>query len=348
MKINGTLPIAVTVTGALAVALAACSDPAASSAASSSATASSAASSSAVSSTTSSLPASCSAKNPVIGVSLPNTTNPYYIAMQQSFQQNGQADGFSIKVAIADDSDSNQLSQVQAFIQQHVCAVALNANNSGPAAADVKALNEAKIPVFTVNVIIDPAALKAQNASFLQYVGPDQTEGGVQMGQLALKALGSNAKIVAGIVGDPDQIPTNERDAGFTKVLKADPNTTVLPTVNSQVDPNVALQVTSELLQSNPNINVIFADTGPGATGAIQAIKQAGRQNRVKLYAFCAASTPLSGYYEACAAQEPAQYAKTLLQSIKSYLAGNKVAANLLQVTKVFTTGQTPGPGEVG
>jgi ribose transport system substrate-binding protein len=341
VKINGALPVVVT--GALALALAACSDPAATSATSTSAT-----STSAASSTTSSLPASCSAKNPVIGVSLPNTMNPYYISMQKSFQDNGAADGFTIKVAIADNSDSNQLSQVQAFIQEHVCAVALNANNSGPAAADVKALNEAKIPVFTVNVIIDPTALKAQSASFVQYVGPDQTEGGVQMGQLALKALGANAKIVAGIVGDPDQIPTNERDAGFIKVLKADPDTTVLPTVNSQVDPNVSLQVTSELLQSNPNINVIFADTGPGATGAIQAIKQAGRGNRVKLYAFCAASTPLTGFYEACAAQEPAQYAQTLLKNVKSYLAGTSVPANMLQVTKVFTTGQTPGPGEVG
>jgi len=107
VKINGALPIVVT--GALALALAACSDPAASSAGASAATASaptassasasSATSGSAVSSTTSGLPASCSGKNPVIGVSLPNTTNPYYIAMQSSFQQNGQADGFSIKVA---------------------------------------------------------------------------------------------------------------------------------------------------------------------------------------------------------------------------------------------------------
>src|ERR1700722_4094816 len=97
VKINGTLPIAVTVTGALALALAACSDPAASSAGASAATASApTASSASASSATSGSAASCSGKNPVIGVSLPNTTNPYYIAMQSSFQQNGQADGFSI------------------------------------------------------------------------------------------------------------------------------------------------------------------------------------------------------------------------------------------------------------
>lgn len=341
MKINPGVALAAT--SMLALALAACSDPAAGTSASSSSS-----STSASASTASSLPSDCSSKNPTIGVSLPNTTNPYYIAMQKSFEQNGAADGFGIKVAIANNSDTTQLSQVQAFIQQNVCAVALNANNSGPAAADVKALNEANIPVFTVNVIVDPSSLQAQHASFVQYVGPNQTQGGEVIGQLALKAVGSHAKIVAGIVGDPNQIPTNERDAGFTQVLKTDSNAKVLPTVNSQVDPNVSLQVTSELLQSNPNINMIFADTGPGATGAIQAIKQAGKQNQIKLYAFCAASTPVTSFYEACAAQEPAQYAQTLLQSIKSYIGGHQVPHDILQPTKIFTTGQTPGQGEVG
>jgi ribose transport system substrate-binding protein len=293
-------------------------------------------------------PASCSDKNPVVGVALPNTVNPYYIAMQKSFQDNGKKLGFTVKMAIANDSDSNQLSQVQSFIQQKVCAVALNGVNSGPAAASVAALNQAHIPVFSVNVIIDPTSLKAQNASFVQYVGADQTAGGKEMGTQALKDVGATAKIVAGVVGDPDQIPTNQRDAGFADVLKANPNAKVLPAVNSKVDPNVALQVTSELLQGNPDINMIFADTGPGAVGAIQAIKQSGRSGQIKLYAFCAADTPLTDFYAACAAQEPAQYAQVLLTNMKSYLGGKSVEKTVLKAPKVFVSGQTPGPGEVG
>ena len=116
------------------------------------------------------LPSSCSKANPPIGVSLPNTVNPYYIAMRQSFLDNGKADGFDVSVAIANDSDSNQLSQVQAFIQQGVCAIALNGVNSGPAAASVAAANQAGIPVFTVNVIavgspIQPALTMARAAA---------------------------------------------------------------------------------------------------------------------------------------------------------------------------------------
>ncbi len=295
------------------------------------------------------LPESCSQENPPIGVSIPNTVNPYYVAMRQSFLDNGKAAGFDVNVAVANDSDSNQLSQVEAFIEQGVCAIALNGVNSGPAAASVAAANKAGIPVFTVNVTVDPDSLKSQNASIIQYVGPDQAKGGQQMGEQALKDLGTDIPYVVGIVGDPDQIPTNQRDEGFTAALKAgSSDVTVLPTVNSKVDPNVALQVTSDLLQSNPDINVIFADTGPGAVGAIQAIQQAGRADKVSLYAFCAADTALTDFYKGCAAQEPADYAKTVVDSITTYVGGQPVEENILLDPKVFVSGQTPGEGEVG
>src|ERR1700761_3814969 len=78
------------------------------------------------------MPESCKQPDPLIGVALPNTSNPYYIAMQQSFLDHGKAAGFKVAVAIADNSDSRQLSQIDAFIQQKVCAVALHAGDSGP------------------------------------------------------------------------------------------------------------------------------------------------------------------------------------------------------------------------
>lgn len=294
------------------------------------------------------LPANCSSAKPIIGVALPNTVNPYYIAMQDSFKKHGAELGYDVKVAIANDSDSNQLSQVQAFVQQGVCAVALNAVNSGPGAASVKSLNQAGIPVFTVNVIIAPDDLKAQNASFVEYVGADQVAGGMQIGKVVLKDLGNNAKIVAGIVGDPDQIPTNQRDAGFTDAISKDPNAKVVQTSNGKVDPNVSLQVAGDMLQGHPDINVVWADTGPAAVGALQAITQQGKAHAVKLYAFCAAETALTSTYAACAAQQPAEYARILLDNMKKYLSGASVPAQVLQPLKIFVNGQKPGPGEVG
>jgi ribose transport system substrate-binding protein len=294
------------------------------------------------------LPANCSEAKPTIGVALPNTVNPYYIAMQDSFKKNGAAQGFNVNVAIANDNDSNQLSQIEAFIQQGVCAVVLNAVNSGPGAASVRALNQAGIPVFTVNVIVSADDLKAQNASFVEYVGADQIAGGTQIGEQALKDLGANAKIVAGIIGDPDQIPTNQRDQGFSDVLKKDPNAKIVGTLNGKVDPNVSLQVAGDMLQAHPDLNVIWADTGPAAVGALQAITQQGKADSVTLYAFCAADTALTSTYAACAAQEPADYARIAVENLKKYLSGADVPPEVLQPLKIFIKGQKPGPGEVG
>jgi ribose transport system substrate-binding protein len=293
------------------------------------------------------LPSSCKQAKPVLGVALPNTVNPYYVAMRQSFLDNGAKSGFDVKVAIANDSDSNQLSQINGFIQQGVCAVALNSVNSGPGAASVAALNQAGIPVFSVNVIISPDDLKTQNARVVQYVGADQPEGGKAMGEQVVKDLGAHAKIVVGIVGDPDQIPTNQRDQGFSDALRSNPEAKVGPTVNSKVDPNVSLQVTTDMLQGNPDINVVFADTGPGTVGALQAISQLGKTGKVTLYGFCAANQPLDATYRACAAQEPADYARIVVENVKTHLGGGQVPATILQPLKVFTSG-TPAPGEVG
>jgi len=294
------------------------------------------------------LPANCSSAKPTIGVALPNTVNPYYISMQDSFNKHGTALGYDIKVAIANDSDSNQLSQVESFIQQGVCAVALNAVNSGPGAASVHALNQAGIPVFTVNVIVSADDLKAQHASFVEYVGADQVAGGAQIGERVLKDRGNSAKIVAGIIGDPDQIPTNQRDKGFSDAISKNPNAKVVQTINGKVDPNVSLQVAGDMLQGHPDIDVIWADTGPHAVGALQAINQQGKAGTVKLYAFCAADTALTATYAACAAQEPADYARIVLDNLKKYLGGTSVPAQVLQPLKIFVTGQKPGPGEVG
>jgi ribose transport system substrate-binding protein len=294
------------------------------------------------------LPENCSAEKPTIGVALPNTVNPYYIAMQESFKNHGAELGYEISVAIANDNDSQQLAQVEAFIQQGVCGVALNAVNSGPGAASVAALNAAGIPVFTVNVIVSPEDLEAQGAAFVQYVGADQVAGGRQMGEQLIKDMGADATIVAGIIGNPDQIPTNQRDDGFKEAISVNPNAKVVQVVNGKVDPNVSLQVGGDMLQGHPDMNVIFADTGPAAVGAIQAVQQQGKEDSVMIYAFCAADMELTGNYKACAAQEPADYARIVLDNMKKYLAGEEVPAEILQPLKVFTTGQKPGQGEVG
>ncbi len=282
---------------------------------------------------------------PLIGVALPNTTNPYYVAMRQGFIDGAKELGFEVDVQIADNSDATQLAQVEAFVQKKVVALALNGVKSGPAAASVSAAYKAGIPVFTVNVIVSPEDIKAQGAEIVTYVGADNFAGGRQIGEQVIADFGKDAKLVVGIVTEPSEIPTVQRTQGFKEAMKANPNVVYAQEVDGNVKPDDSMRVTSEMLQANPNINIIWADTGPHAQGALQAVKSMGL--KVKVYGFAIAEHPIEELYPACAAQEPYEYAKILLQQIKDYLGGKQVPKEILRPLKIFTKG-APAPGEVG
>lgn len=264
----------------------------------------------------------------VLGVALPNLTNPYYVAMKKSFEENGKAQGFDVKVLIADNDDAKQLSQIQSFVQQGVDAVALNCVSSGPCVASVAELNTAKIPVFTINLLPDPEGLKGQNLQVVQAVQTDQKAGGRVVGELFLKDVGADGKATVGIVGEPTSVSANARDEGFKDAVKSNPNIKFVALVNGKVEETTALKVTTEMLQGNPEIDVVYSDTEPAALGALAAIQQIGRDD-VKLYAFV---DKLGVQYigdnavlKAGAIQEPAKLAEIQVTNIKKHFAGEKL-----------------------
>ena len=289
-------------------------------------------------------PASCSDANPYLAVALPNLTNPYYVAMKQGFEDEGAKAGFKVEVQVANDDDANQLAQVEAMLQKKPCALALNAVKSEPAAAIVKAANNAGVPVFTVNVIVDEKALTAQGATIMQYLGADNKAGGTQTAEQVLKDLGSDAKLNIGFVTEPDERPVVIRDEGFTEGIGADANAKVVAKVDGNVKPDDSLKVTSEMMQGHPEINLIFASTGPAAYGAIQATQG----KNVKVYGFCAAEEKLTDSYPACVAQEPEDYGRRVVQQIVIWKDGGTVEPEILRPLKMFTKPATPGPGFVG
>lgn len=262
----------------------------------------------------------------VLGVSLPNITNPYYVTMKKSFEDYGAENGFEVKVLIADNDDAKQLSQIQSFVEQKVAAVALNPVSSGPGVSQIMELNKANIPVFTINILPDPDGMKERQAVMVQGVQTDQKVGGFYIGQELIKNIGATAKATIGIVGEPTSVSANNRDDGFKEAIAVNPNAKVVALVNGKVEETTSLKVTTEMLQGNPNINIVFANTEPAALGAAAAISQLGLKDKVKLYAFVdKAGVQLikQGDIIAGAIQEPAKLARLEVDSIKKYLEGD-------------------------
>lgn len=273
------------------------------------------------------------AADKTIGVSLPNLSNPYYIAMKKSFEENGKANGFKVKVLIAENDVAKQLSQVQSLIEQKVDAVALNCIASGPCVASVSELNKARIPVFTINLLPDPDGLKRAGAKVVQSVQTDQKMGGKYIGQQLVKDLGPNGSAIVGIVGEPTSVAANARDAGFKEAIAANPKIKVVALVNGKVEETTSLKVTTEMLQGNPQMNVVYSDTEPSALGASAAIRQSGLAGKVKLYAFVdkrgVQAIANNAVMKAGAIQDPAGLAKIQVEGIKKHFAGTALEADV-------------------
>lgn len=264
----------------------------------------------------------------ILGVALPNLTNPYYVAMKKSFEENGAAQGFEVKVLIADNDDAKQLAQIQTFVEEGVDAVALNCVSSGPCVASVQELNTAKIPVFTINLLPDGDGLKQVGATVVQAVQTDQKMGGTYIGQQLVKDLGAGAKAVIGIVGEQTAAAANARDDGFKAAIATNPDLKVVAEVNGKVEETTTLKVVTEMLMGNPDMTIVFSSTEPSATGAKMAIEQLGRTD-VMVYAFVdkigVEAIQENSILKAGAIQEPARLAQILVENARKFLNGETV-----------------------
>jgi ribose transport system substrate-binding protein len=91
-------------------------------------------------------------------------------------------------------------------------------------------------------------------------------------------------KVTVGVIGRTNQLNIRQRMDGYAAKAKSSyPNVTVLPFVDDQGEITVAASAMAAQLQAHPDISVIFAADGQGATGAVQACKEAGRTD-IKIF----------------------------------------------------------------
>ncbi len=89
-----------------------------------------------------------------------------------------------------------------------------------------------------------------------------------------VRALGGTA--IAGILDYPNVSSVAERVRGTMDAIRGT-NIRVVSTLAGDCDQTKALNSTTDMLQAHPEITAIFGECGNNATGAIQAIENAGK-----------------------------------------------------------------------
>lgn len=266
-----------------------------------------------------------------VGLMLQDISNPFFASMQASMEQAAEEQGFDLNVQDGRQDLAAQNDQIDAFIQQGMDLILLNAVDSAGIASAVVRAQAAGIPVVAVDVDAEGADAA---------VTTDNVEAGRQSCQALVDALGGQGNIFM-VEGTPTTAP-QDRVKGCEEVLAANPGVTVVARQAGENDRASGLALTTDMLTANQDVQGIFAINDPEALGADLAVAQAGRSGVTIVgvdgspEAVKALQDPNSNFV-ASAAQDPGGMALEALEVGKGIVAGNPPAerVTLLEPTLV-------------
>jgi ribose transport system substrate-binding protein len=95
--------------------------------------------------------------------------------------------------------------------------------------------------------------------------------------EFLVEQLGEEGGKVAFLPFQPGTSTNDTRTEGFKNVLEENPQVELVAEQSSESDYNTALQVTTDILTANPDLDAIYAANEPGVLGAAEAVRQAGK-----------------------------------------------------------------------
>lgn len=116
------------------------------------------------------------------------------------------------------------------------------------------------------------------------YIGADNVDTGITAGKYAVQLLNGKGNVIE-ISGSLGASPTIDRAKGFREAIASSPDVKIIASQTGNYDQATALKVAEDMLQKyGPgSFQLLYAHGDQMALGAIQAIKEANRQNEIKV-----------------------------------------------------------------
>src|SRR5208283_1681722 len=180
---------------------------------------------------------------------------------------------------------------------------------------------KAGVPIIMVDSGVNSDAPHAS-------ITTDNVDGAYQLGKKLAALIGGKGKVInLGITAGSQT--GKERDEGFLKAMKEHPDIKVLPTQWTNAQAATAMNDTTDLLNSNPDVNAVYSAAAPMAVGGAQALKARGLDKKVKLVTFDPSPEviPLfeDGTIQAIAAQNPYQMGYQGVTMLDTIIKGGKI-----------------------
>ncbi|EGT0696258.1 TPA: ribose ABC transporter substrate-binding protein RbsB [Clostridium perfringens] len=208
---------------------------------------------------------------PKIGMVLSTLNNPFFVNMKDGAEKEAEKLGYDLVVLDSQNDPAKERANVEDLVQLGVIALLINPTDSDAVVKTVEVANKSNIPVITLD-------RQANGGKITSHIASDNIKGGEMAAEYVLdKFKDEKGPInVVEIQGIPGASATRDRGEGFHNIMDKNDKFNFVSIQAADFDRQKGLQVMENIIQANPNIQVVFAHNDEMALGAVKAIKASG------------------------------------------------------------------------
>ncbi len=250
---------------------------------------------------------------------------PFWDIMSRGIRSEAAASGFTMDVYSAENSKKTELENTVKALKSGIDGLIISPINSSSAVTILRLAKREGIPV----VISD---IGSDGGDYVSYISSDNLNGAYDIGRvLAARMIerGWNRGSV-GIVAIPQERANGQaRTAGFLRALQE----AGIEGAGIRQQVNFSYQETYDhstaLIRANPNLRALWLQGSDRYRGALDAIRDAGRQGEILLICFDAEPEFLElipqGVLVGAAMQQPFLMGEEAVRMLRRHLFGEKV-----------------------
>lgn len=275
--------------------------------------------------------------NAVVGFSQSEKlNNPFRIAETQSIQDEAKERGIKLISTNANSQAPKQLSDIQDMLAQGVDILIVAPLLEEGLEPALNSASEQGVPVF----LIDRETAGEPCKDYITFMGSNFVRQGEQAAQKLIDITNGRAKI-AELKGVPGASVTNDRAEGFRNGIKEEQGMEIVASQTANFVRTEGQQVMEQIIQSNPDIDAVYAHNDEMAIGAIQALKDAGKNpgEDVKIISIDgtrdAAQAIIDGDLNATVTTNP-RFGPLAFRTIEDFLAGEPIPQKIIVQDKII------------
>ena len=217
-----------------------------------------------------------------VAIILKTLSNPFWVSMKEGIEKEAEKQGIKVDIFAANSEEDvqEQLKLLENLLGKNYKAIGVAPLSPVNLIPGIVEANKKGIYVVNIDERIDMEQLKTSGGSVLAFVTTDNIKVGAKGAQFIVDKLvdGGEVAIIEGKAGNASG---EFRKQGATEVFKANDKIKLVVSQPADWDRSKALDLAANLIQKYPNLKAIYAANDTMALGALQAVMNANKQDKI-------------------------------------------------------------------